>query len=108
MDHLYSMQLAKPMIIVMPDGNTDGASDGFAAFGDVLLGDLIPWVERTYSAATDADSRALSGLSMGGGQTFNFGFPNIDVFHYIGPYSAAPNTQQPTQTIKNVAAVKTT
>ena len=60
MDHLYSRQLAKPMIVVMPDGNTDGASDGFAAFGDVLLNDLIPWVERTYSVAADADSHTAS------------------------------------------------
>src|SRR6478735_4164273 len=36
MDYLYSKQMAKPMIVVMPDGNTNGASDGFAAFGDVL------------------------------------------------------------------------
>jgi enterochelin esterase-like enzyme len=106
MDYLYSKNLAKPMIVVMPDGNTNGASDGFAAHGDVLLNDLIPWVEKTYSAATDADSRAISGLSMGGGQTFNFGFPNIDKFHYIGPYSAAPNTQNPQQTIKDVNALK--
>ncbi|HWA77134.1 MAG TPA: alpha/beta hydrolase-fold protein [Polyangiaceae bacterium] len=106
MDYLYSKNMAKPMIVVMPDGNTKGASDGFAAHGDVLLNDLIPWVEKTYSAATDADSRAISGLSMGGGQTFNFGFPNTNVFHYIGPYSAAPNTQNPTQTIKDVNTVK--
>ncbi|AUX27140.1 uncharacterized protein SOCEGT47_077200 [Sorangium cellulosum] len=108
MDYLYSKQMAKPMIVVMPSGKMDGADDfaRFANFGDVLLKDLIPWVEKTYSAATDADSRAISGLSMGGGQTFNFGFPNTDVFHYIGPYSAAPNTQQPSQTIKDVAAVK--
>ncbi|WP_437479371.1 alpha/beta hydrolase-fold protein [Sorangium sp. So ce1014] len=108
MDHLYSKQMAKPMIVVMPSGKMDGGDDfaRFANFGDVLLNDLIPWVEETYSTATDADSRAISGLSMGGGQTFNFGFPNTDVFHYIGPYSAAPNTQQPSQTIKDVAAVK--
>ncbi|MBN1608154.1 MAG: esterase family protein, partial [Polyangiaceae bacterium] len=106
MDYLYSKELAKPMIVVMPDGNVDGASDGFGAFTDVLLDDLIPWIESNYSAATDADSRAISGLSMGGGQTFNIGFPNTDKFHYIGPYSAAPNTQQPSQTIKDPAVVK--
>ncbi|WP_157906579.1 alpha/beta hydrolase-fold protein [Sorangium cellulosum] len=108
MDYLYSKQMAKPMIVVMPSGKMDGGDDfaRFANFGDVLLNDLIPWVEKTYSAATDADSRVISGLSMGGGQTFNFGFPNTDVFHYIGPYSAAPNTQQPSQVIKDVAAVK--
>jgi MYXO-CTERM domain-containing protein len=106
MDYLYSKSLAKPMIVVMPDGNTKGAQDGFSAHGDVLLDDLIPWVEKTYSAATDADSRAIAGLSMGGGQTFNFGFPNTDVFHYIGPFSAAPNTRPPSQNITNVAMVK--
>jgi uncharacterized protein (TIGR03382 family) len=106
MDHLYSKNLAKPMIVVMPDGNTRGAQDGFAAHGEVLIKDLIPWVEKTYSAATDPDSRAIAGLSMGGGQTFNFGFPNTDIFHYIGPFSAAPNTRPPAQNITDVAAVK--
>jgi enterochelin esterase-like enzyme len=113
MDFLYSRQMARPMIVVMPDGNTrnaDGTTKannaGFEAHGDVLLNDLIPWVQSTYSAATDADSRAIAGLSMGGGQTFNFGFPNTNVFHYIGPFSAAPNTRQPSQTITNVNTVK--
>jgi MYXO-CTERM domain-containing protein len=106
MDYLYSKQLAKPMIVVMPDGNVNGASDGFGAFTEVLLTDLIPWTEKTYSCATDPDSRAIAGLSMGGGQTFNIGFPNTDKFHYIGPYSAAPNTQAPTTTIKDVNLVK--
>jgi enterochelin esterase-like enzyme len=108
MDYLYSKQMAKPMLVVMPNGKMSGADDfeRFANFEDVLLKDLIPWVEQTYSAATDADHRAISGLSMGGGQTFNFGFPHTDVFHYIGPYSAAPNTKQPAQTITNVGMVK--
>jgi len=108
MDYLYSKQLAKPMIVVMPNGKMSGADDfaRFANWEDVLLKDLIPWVEKTYSAATDADHRAISGLSMGGGQTFNFGFPHTDVFHYIGPYSAAPNTKAPAQTITNVATIK--
>jgi enterochelin esterase-like enzyme len=106
MDYLYSTQMAKPMIVVMPDNNVRGASDGFAAFTQVLLTDLIPWIENHYSCLTDPDSRALAGLSMGGGQTFNIGFPNTDKFHYIGPFSAAPNTQQPSQTITDVNLVK--
>jgi enterochelin esterase-like enzyme len=103
MDYLYSKNMAKPMIVVMPDGNVNG---DFAAHEDVLLNDLIPWVEQNYSVDTDPDARAIAGLSMGGGQTFNFGFPHTDVFHYIAPYSAAPNTMQPSQTIKNVNQVK--
>jgi enterochelin esterase-like enzyme len=106
MDYLYSQDMAVPMIVVMPDGNTKGAQDGFGEFGGVLLNDLIPWVEANYPARADADWRAISGLSMGGGQTFNFGFPNTDVFHYIGPYSAAPNTMSPNQTITDLDAVR--
>jgi enterochelin esterase-like enzyme len=109
MDYLLSKNLIKPFIVVMPDGNIRSISDSFAAFaafGDVLIGDLIPFVEKTYSVATDPDSRALSGLSMGGGQTFNFGFPHTDLFHYLGPYSAAPNASAPATTITDVAKVK--
>ena len=113
MDYLYSKSLAKPMIVVMPDGNTKNANGtaqannaGFESHGKVLINDLIPWVEQNYSAKTDPDSRAISGLSMGGGQTFNFGFANTDIFHYIGPYSAAPNTRQASQTITDPELVK--
>jgi MYXO-CTERM domain-containing protein len=106
MDYLYSQNKAKPMLVVMPDGNIDGASDGFAAHTQVLINDLIPWIEARYSVLTDPDSRAIAGLSMGGGQTFNIGFPNTDKFHYIGPFSAAPNTQNPQQTITNVNTVR--
>jgi enterochelin esterase-like enzyme len=106
MDHLYSQQKAKPMIVVMPDGNIDGASDGFGAHTQVLINDLIPWIEARYPVYTDSVNRAIAGLSMGGGQTFNIGFPNTDKFQYIGPFSAAPNTQNPEQTITNVNTVK--
>jgi enterochelin esterase-like enzyme len=109
LDYLLSRQMAKPMIIVMPDGNVRTAGDSFAAFaafGDVLLNDLIPWVESRYSVATDADSRAIAGLSMGGGQSFNFGFPHPEIFHYVGPFSAAPDTSPPATTVKDLAMVK--
>lgn len=107
-DNLLAANKCKPMIVVMPDGKMGSGDDftRFANFGDVLLNDLIPWVEKTYSVATDADSRALAGLSMGGGQTMNFGFPHTDIFHYLGPFSAAPNAQSPATTIKDVAKVK--
>jgi enterochelin esterase-like enzyme len=48
-------------------------SPAFAAFEDDLLKDLIPFIEKNYSAKTDRESPALAGLSMGGGQSLNFG-----------------------------------
>jgi enterochelin esterase-like enzyme len=108
MDNLYAEKKAKPFIIVMPSGGAFGGDDfaRFEKYGPVLINDLIPWVEKTYHASSEQSQRAIAGLSMGGGQTFNFGFTNIDKFAYIGPFSAAPNTKQPSQTIKDVAAVK--
>jgi len=111
LDNLYAAnKVPLPFIIVMPSGGAFGGDDfaRFEKYGDVLVNDLIPWVEKTYPVSTDRTMRAIAGLSMGGGQTFNFGFTNIDKFAYIGPFSAAPNTKQPSQTIKDVAALKAT
>jgi enterochelin esterase-like enzyme len=111
MDNLYAeKKVPFPFIIVMPSGGAFGGDDfaRFEKYGDVLINDLIPWVEKTYPVSTDRTMRAIAGLSMGGGQTFNFGFTNIDKFAYIGPFSAAPNTKNPTETIKNVEALKAT
>lgn len=108
LDNLYAENKIKPMIVVMPSGGAFGGNDfeRFANFEDVLINDLIPYIEKTYPVYTEQSMRAIAGLSMGGGQTFNFGFGHIDKFAYIGPFSAAPNTKQPSETIKDPAAVK--
>lgn len=108
MDFLYSENKAKPMIVVMPNGraNATGGNEQFDLFEDVLLNDLIPYIEKTYSASTDPNMRAIAGLSMGGGQTLNFGFKNYTKFTWIGAFSSAPNTRAATQTITNPAAVR--
>ena len=41
----------------------------------------------------DRASRALAGLSMGGGQSLNFGLKNLDTFAWVGGFSSAPNTR---------------
>jgi enterochelin esterase-like enzyme len=108
MDNLIAKKEAKPMVVVMPNGSMTEPSDfnGFGLFEPVLIDELIPHIESSYSVATDRLARAISGLSMGGGQSFNFGFGNIDVFAWIGPMSSAPNTGNPTQIVSDPAAVK--
>ena len=80
--------------------------NGYGQYEAVLVPELIPYIEANFSAATDQPHRAIAGLSMGGGITFNVGFPNVNTFAHIGPFSAAPNTKSPTQTIRDVAGVK--
>ena len=72
----------------------DGQSPAFAAFEKDLLKDLIPFIEKTYSVKADRESRALAGLSMGGGQSLNFGLSHLDRFAWVGGFSSAPNTKK--------------
>src|SRR5207248_490968 len=96
---------AVPMIVVLPngraqpndraEGNIMAAAPAFATFEQDLLTDLIPFIEAKYSVKTDRESRALAGLSMGGGQSLNFGLVHLDTFAWIGGFSCAPNTKPP-------------
>lgn len=118
MDNLYAQGKAKPMIIVMPNGRAlpndkpEGnvyapeMVKGFEIFERDLIDDLIPFIQGKYSTYTDQPNRAVAGLSMGGGQSLNFGLGNLDKFAYVGGFSSAPNTKQPEQLIPDVEATK--
>jgi enterochelin esterase-like enzyme len=103
LDNLIADRKAVPMIIVMPNGraqsddrpgtNAMATAPAFAKFDKDLLGDLIPFLESKYSVKKDRENRALAGLSMGGGQSLNFGLANFDKFAWVGGFSSAPNTK---------------
>ncbi len=104
LDNLYAEGKIEPMIVVMPNGRAmkDDRAVGnifdrekvqaFATFEDDLLHDLIPYIEKEYPVLTGQEDRAIAGLSMGGGQSLNFGLGNLDKFAWIGGFSSAPNT----------------
>jgi enterochelin esterase-like enzyme len=64
--------------------------EAYAAFERELIADLIPYVESHYSAQNTREQRALAGLSMGGGQSLNFGLANLNTFAWVGGFSSAP------------------
>jgi enterochelin esterase-like enzyme len=92
LDNLLAESKVKPMVLVLPRAKV---GDDFPAFEDVLLNDLIPYIEDNYSVVKASSGRALAGLSMGGGQTLAFGFGNVDVFTHLGIFSPAPNSPNP-------------
>lgn len=116
LDNLLADGKAVPMIIVMPngraqkndrpEGNIYAAGPAFAAFEQDLLQDVIPAIEARYSVQADREHRALAGLSMGGGQSLNFGLAHLDTFAWIGGFSSAPNTKPPAQLVSDPAAAK--
>ncbi|MBL9166171.1 MAG: esterase family protein [Verrucomicrobiales bacterium] len=103
LDNLIADKKSVAMIIVMPNGraqaddrpgpNAMATAPAFGKFDQDLLGSLIPFVEANYSVIKDRESRALAGLSMGGGQSLNFGLANLDTFAWVGGFSSAPNTK---------------
>jgi enterochelin esterase-like enzyme len=102
LDNLIADNKAVPMIIVMPNGRATAEPPSsnimsdfnyYADFEPDLLKDLMPYVESHYSVKADRNHRAITGLSMGGGQGLNFGINNIDKFAWVGGFSSAPNLQ---------------
>jgi enterochelin esterase family protein len=103
MDNLIADGKAEPMIVVMPHGHAiQSASVGpfedvppkgepglrnFTLFTEDLLGQIIPTVEKTFRTYTDADHRAIGGLSMGAMQSVSIGFAHPELFHYVLAYS---------------------
>lgn len=119
LDNLYAEKKIAPMIVVLPNGRAmkDDRAEGnvfgpeksaaFGTFEQDLLKDLIPFIESKYPVIKNRESRAVAGLSMGGGQSLNFGLGNLDTFAWIGGFSSAPNTKTPTELVPNPAeAVK--
>jgi enterochelin esterase-like enzyme len=111
LDNLIAEGKARPMILVMDDGNiTGGFGRGRGArgergtpgrrggggifsmgaqFTDVMIKDIIPMIDSTYRTLADREHRAMAGLSMGGMQMFNITMNNLDKFAYMAGFSPA-------------------
>jgi enterochelin esterase-like enzyme len=119
-DNLIVAGKAVPMIVVMPNGRaladdrvpapdktfSPQNAEGFAKFERDLLDCVIPAVQAKYSASTNRADRALAGLSMGGGQSLNFGLKHLDMFSWVGAFSPAPNTKPPAELVPDPAAAR--
>jgi enterochelin esterase family protein len=99
LDNLIAAGKAKPMIVVMDTGyaatpgatpvqRANGPPQVPNAFEEVMITDLIPTIDATYRTLPNRDSRAMAGLSMGGGQTLQITSNNLGLFAWIGSFSA--------------------
>jgi enterochelin esterase-like enzyme len=114
LDNLLAEGKVVPMIVVMPNGRAQKndraegdafrSAPAFANFERDLLDDVIPTIESRYSVQADREHRALAGLSMGGGQSLNFGLAHLNTFAWVGGFSSAPNTKPPEELVPDPAA----
>lgn len=96
LDNLIAQKRAKPMIVVMPWGHAvpfdaprEIQAKNNSLFEKYVLEDLIPTVEARYRTLPGREDRAIVGLSMGGGQAMLIGLNHLDLFSYVGGFSAA-------------------
>ncbi|WP_026461528.1 esterase [Adhaeribacter aquaticus] len=109
LDNLIAEGKAKPMIVVMPNGNIEARiaeqkggpkpadpadREGQEAitrainFEADLTKNIIPYIEKNYRTLNNKDNRAIGGFSRGGGETLRAAFSNMDKFSYVCSYSA--------------------
>ena len=95
LDNLIAQKRAKPMIVVMLDGHAvlpgpnTARNANTAAFERDLLEDAMPLVVAGYRTRENATSRAIVGLSMGGGQSLTIGLKHADQFAWVGGMSSS-------------------
>ena len=104
LDTLIASGKAKPMIVVMPlgYGEMSFVKTGFDVwndpaqvvsnvklFGQSLLTEILPRVEKEYNVQPGRESRAIAGLSMGGLESLAIGLERTQFFSYVGGFSAA-------------------
>lgn len=108
LDNLIAQGKAKPMIVVMTNGNAgQQAAPGETAEGlykPAMMGggsttpvasfeasfkDVISFIESNYRVINKKNGRAIAGLSMGGGHTYSISKMYENTFDYMGLFSAA-------------------
>lgn len=112
MDNLIAEGKAKPMIVVMPNGNpskeaapgetsenlayTPSMSNVMPGYKDGVyegsFGEIIKFVETNYRTLTNKANRAIAGLSMGGFHSLYISANLADTFDYIGLFSPGIST----------------
>ncbi|HDL9614845.1 TPA: esterase family protein [Escherichia coli] len=112
MDNLLAEGKIKPMLVVMPDTETDAKGiipEDFPpqerrnifyplnakAADRELMNDIIPLINRRFNVRKDADGRALAGLSQGGYQALVSGMNHLESFSWLATFSGVTTTTVP-------------
>ncbi len=104
LDNLIAQGKARAMIVVMPLGygtleivrngwaglanHPEIREQNLAKFREAFLTEVMPRIESEYHVASDRNSRAIAGLSMGGAESLLTGLNNLDKFAWVGAFSA--------------------
>jgi enterochelin esterase-like enzyme len=100
LDELYARKLLTPMIVVMPNGFVPATAG--ANFEEDLLHDIIPHMDAHYPTRPEPGSRAIAGLSLGGGQALVTGLKRPETFAWIGAFAPSLLGKDPAELVENL------
>lgn len=106
LDNLIAQGKAKPMIVVMTNGNAaQEAAPGESSLGlispnmqlpktmegsfETAFPDVVKFIDKNYRTIKNKQDRAIAGLSMGGFHSMHISKQYPDLFNYVGLFSAA-------------------
>ncbi|MCU6665495.1 alpha/beta hydrolase [Silvania hatchlandensis] len=112
MDNLLADGKIEPMLVVVPDTETDATgivAEEFIpnerrnvfyplnaqAADRELMNDIIPLISKRFNVRDDADGRALAGLSQGGYQALVSGMNHLEQFGWLATFSGVTTTTVP-------------
>lgn len=116
LDNLLADKKIQPMIVVIPDTETDipeaipenvPGADRRKTFYPVnadaadreLTQDLIPYMKKHYRVRDNADGRAVVGLSQGGYQALVSGLSHLGTFGWVATFSGVSTTTVPNKAV---------
>lgn len=121
LDNLIAAGKARPMIVVMPNGNVaQEAAPGESDLGfykpqfqlphtmdgkyEETFHEILDFVDANYRTISNKTGRAIAGLSMGGFHTLHISRYYPNTFDYIGLFSAAimPNEKVQSPVYQNI------
>lgn len=106
LDNLIAQGKAKPMIVVMTNGNAaQEAAPGESSLNytapsmqlpktmegsfETAFPDVVKFIDKNYRTIKSKQGRAIAGLSMGGFHSMHISKQYPDMFNYVGLFSAA-------------------
>ncbi|MGB7801168.1 esterase [Buttiauxella sp.] len=116
MDNLLAEGKIKPMLVVVPDTETNiqqAVAENFppverrkdfyplnaSAADKELMQDIIPLIDSRFTTRKEAAGRALAGLSQGGYQALVSGMSHLESFGWLATFSGVTTTTVPNEAV---------
>lgn len=92
-DRAVASRRVPPFIAVLPRGDINGSfgntSGGEGSWEQVIVDEVIPYIDTTYNTLAAREGRAIGGISRGAVWALEIAFRRPDLFSAVGGHSSA-------------------